>query len=854
MDIKSPCLNFINKRMPLLYGIFLLVAFINQNEHSININYLNKAEVPENNQKEGLSFQNTLNEPHIYEINSILKVLLKYVKEPLKNKTDIIFWGEYAAREINLSDFKTLGQVFSYLDNLLSDQIALTGNNVTLADWIVWGTLRGNVYAQGLIKKNLHTNLQKWYKMIESDEFVKQSIQLFTKEIIGKKNNTKTRKPTANYDIGLEDAVEGNVVTRFPPEPRHAKAAILNEYFAKHYKGKLILRFDDTNPSKEKMEFQDGILKDLELLGIKADQITFSSDYFNETYNFCIQMIKDGNAYADDTDKETMRAQRMDGIESKRRNQSIEKNLEIFSQMSKATEIGLLNTIRAKISVDSPNKALRDPVIYRCNTIPHHRTGSTWKVYPTYDFCCPILDSIQGVTHALRTNEYKDRNIQYQWMISALKLRKVHIWEFSRINFTRTLLSKRKLQYFVDNSKVWGWDDPRMPTILGIRRRGMTIEALRQYIISQGPSKNVLNLDWSSLWAINKKIIDPIAPRYTAVNSDNIVKVHLINGPDTIYIEEKPKHKKNPQIGIKKTKFYKYIITLMDWGNAIVKNIFKNDSGLVESIEMELHLEGDFKTTDKKITWLADLPDLIDAKCVDFDYLITKDKLEEGDCLEDFLTPCTEFYSTLKVDKNFLNLSKSDIIQLERKGYFICDQPCDAQGKGLVLFTVPDGKVVNKYGNLKKIPIFERLPPLFKGNAMEILEKNHIQTLDPTGEKTLLFSKKSQNSIKPGDILQVETYNSLPNKTNISIFSGYLIAIHRKGVNTSFRLRNQVMRTGVEMQFNLYSPAIKNIKVILRGALGRIRRAKLYYLRQPRHNPGPVEILLKDKEKQHKMN
>ncbi|KAG4305603.1 hypothetical protein PORY_001159 [Pneumocystis oryctolagi] len=150
--------------------------------------------------------------------------------------------------------------------------------------------------------------------------------------------------------------------------------------------------------------------------------------------------------------------------------------------------------------------------------------------------------------------------------------------------------------------------------------------------------------------------------------------------------------------------------------------------------------------------------------------------------------------------------------------------------------------------------IFPELPVLFKGNALEKIQKTQIQTLDPTGERTLLFSRKSKNSVKPGDILQVETYNSLPNKTNVSTFSGYLIAIRRKGIDTSFRLRNQIAKTGVEMQFSLYNPAIKSIEILLRGALGRVRRAKLYYLRQSKHNPGPIENLIKLKEKQHKTN
>jgi glutamyl-tRNA synthetase len=212
-----------------------------------------------------------------------------------------------------------------------------------------------------------------------------------------------------------------------------------------------------------------------------------------------------------------MRAERMDGIASKNRDRSVEENLKLFQEMTDATEVGSKNCLRAKISVDDPNKAMRDPVLYRCNKAHHLRTKDKYKVYPTYDFACPLVDSIEGVTHALRTMEYRDRNPQYWWMTDALGLRRVHVWDFARLNFVKTLLSKRKLTWFVDEKLVWGWDDPRLPTVRGIRRRGMTIDALRQFILQQGPSKNVVNLDWTIIWAGNKRVIDPIAPRHTAV-------------------------------------------------------------------------------------------------------------------------------------------------------------------------------------------------------------------------------------------------------------------------------------------------------------------------------------------------
>jgi glutamyl-tRNA synthetase len=487
----------------------------------------------------------------------------------------------------------------------------------------------------------------------------------------------------------------------------HAKAALLNDYFAHElYKGTLLLRFDDTNPSKEKQEFEDSIIEDLALMGIKPDKTSYTSDYLEILYQYCIRMIKEGHAYADDTPQETMRKERMDGIASKNREKSIVDNLAILEEMKKGTEIGQANCIRAKMSVDNPNKAMRDPVIYRCNVeTPHHRTGTAWKMYPTYDFACPIVDSLEGVTHALRTTEYTDRNPQYQWFLDTLKLRQVHMWDFARMNFIRTFLSKRKLTKMVDAGKVWGWDDPRMPTIRGVRRRGMTISALRDFILKQGPSRNIVVMDWTNFWASNKKEIDPIAPRHTAVEDKDVVKGTIINGPEKAYTEDKPKHAKNPAIGMKKVAFSKHLIldqedvklfkvdeeiTLMNWGNAFVRKI--NGSNPVTDIELELHLEGDVKKTEKKVTWLStEGQDLVKAELYEFDYLITKDKLEEEDDWENFLNPESCMKTEAVVDGNAVDLKEDDIIQLERKGYFRVDKAAK-DGKGLQLFGIPTGK------------------------------------------------------------------------------------------------------------------------------------------------------------------
>lgn len=451
-------------------------------------------------------------------------------------------------------------------------------------------------------------------------------------------------------------------------------------------------------------------------MGIRPDKTSHTSDYFEELYQYCITLIKEGKAYVDDTDQMTMREERMNGIASKRRDATVEESLLHFEEMRKGAEQGLKWCARAKMSVDNPNKAMRDPVIYRCNPERHHRTGDKWKIYPTYDFACPLVDSMEGITHALRTIEYRDRNPQYEWFLDALRLRKVHIWDFARMNFVRTLLSKRKLAKLVEQGIVWGWDDPRFPTIRGIRRRGMTIDALREFILKQGPSRNIVNLDWTLFWATNKKYIDPIAPRHTAVTKENAVIATVKGARAAAYTEEKPKHTKNIDLGTKKVAYSDTIlidqadaqafeqdeeITLMNWGNAYVRKISQSLNPLnrhVTSLELELHLQGDVKKTKQKITWLSTQgQELIPVELVEFDFLITKDKLEEDDNLEDFLNEHTEFRTDALADGNVTELKENDIVQIERKGYFRIDRAF-LHGKPAVLFNIPTGKATKYAG------------------------------------------------------------------------------------------------------------------------------------------------------------
>ncbi|KAH7910640.1 tRNA synthetases class I, catalytic domain-containing protein [Hygrophoropsis aurantiaca] len=603
---------------------------------------------------------------------------------------------------------------FDSLDDHLAYRTFLVGHDITSADWVVWGAIRGATKIIGFLKGSPHSHLQRWFSYLDNLESTQSALTSLAAAKASKARSTKT---AAGFALGLQNAKEGEVITRFPPEPSgylhigHAKAAMLNQYFAKMYKGKLIIRFDDTNPTKERSEFEETMLGDLDLLDIKADRITHTSDYFDTLYDMGIKMIESGKAYTDDTEQLQMREERGKGIASAHRDDSVEDNLKHFAEMKSGSTEGLRWCLRAKISVDSQNKALRDPVIYRCNVIAHHRTGDKWKIYPTYDFACPIVDSIEGITHALRTNEYRERNAQYSWMIKALGIRNVNIWDFSRLNFIYTLLSKRKLHWFVDNKLVKGWDDPRMPTIRGIRRRGLTVEALSQFMLAQGPSQAVVSLEWDSIWAINKKVIDPVAPRFWAVVKESSVPVTINGGPSTPEIKTLPRHKKNPAVGEKQTVYTSALvidqedavsfddqeeITLMDWGNAIVRSKTTGPSGEITSVTMDLHLEGDFRKTSKKITWLAqpiDTHTLIDITLVDYDYMITKKKLEENDDVKDFVTPTSEFREEAVADPNVRSLTKGNIIQFERKGYFIFDGTSE-EGK-MEFIRIPDGRAAS---------------------------------------------------------------------------------------------------------------------------------------------------------------
>ena len=285
----------------------------------------------------------------------------------------------------------------------------------------------------------------------------------------------------------------GQVITRFPPEPNgylhigHAKSMCLNFGLAQEYGGRCHMRFDDTNPAREEEEFVDGILEDVHWLGWDwGDHLYFASDHFDKLYEFAVDLINKGMAYVDDLDPDQVRQYRgtltEPGVESPYRNRSIEENLALFEEMKNGLCEEGQRVLRARIDMSSGNINMRDPVLYRVLKTPHHRTGDKWVVYPMYDFAHGQSDSVEGVTHSICTMEYEDHRPLYDWLLDALDVYHPQQIEFARLNLSHTVMSKRKLAQLVNEGHVSGWDDPRMPTLAGLRRRGYTPESIRKLL------------------------------------------------------------------------------------------------------------------------------------------------------------------------------------------------------------------------------------------------------------------------------------------------------------------------------------------------------------------------------------
>ena len=343
-------------------------------------------------------------------------------------------------------------------------------------------------------------------------------------------------------DKDLAEGVYDTVHTRFPPEPNgylhigHAKSILLNAGLAKEYNGKFNMRFDDTNPTKEKSEFVESIKADIKWLGADwEDRLFFASDYFGQMYEAAVKLIKKGKAYVCDLTADQIREYRgtlkEPGKESPYRNRTVEENLQLFEEMKEGKYADGEKVLRAKIDMASPNMNMRDPVIYRVAHVSHHRTGDTWCIYPMYDFAHPIEDAIEGITHSICTLEFEDHRPLYDWVVRELEYpHPPKQIEFAKLYLTNVVTGKRYIKKLVENGIVDGWDDPRLVSISGLRRRGYTPESIQKFVELCGVSKADSSVDYAMLEYCIREDLKLKAPRYMAVLDP--IKLIIDNYPE----------------------------------------------------------------------------------------------------------------------------------------------------------------------------------------------------------------------------------------------------------------------------------------------------------------------------------
>lgn len=521
------------------------------------------------------------------------------------------------------------------------------------------------------------------------------------------------------HDIIDEDLAEGRVEkihTRFPPEPNgylhigSAKAIWINAGTAQKYGGLFNLRFDDTNPVREDDEYVKSIEEDLRWLGAEpTGGIYYGSDYFDKCYEFAIKLIKEGKAYVDDLSADEIREYRgtltEPGKESPYRNRSVEENLDLFERMKNGEFEDGSHTLRAKIDMASPNMNLRDPAIYRIVHAHHHRQGDKWCIYPLYDYAHPIQDALEGITHSLCSIEFENHRPLYDWVINNVGFEhKPHQYEFARLNVTHTVMSKRYLRELVETKKVDGWDDPRMPTISGLRRRGYTPSAINEFVKKAGVAKAYSIVDIGLLEHCIRDELNTNAQRRVAVLRP--IKVVITNYPeDKEEYFELPNIPKNDEAGVRKVPFTRELYIDADdfaevpppkffrmkpdgevrlMGAYIVKcnEVIKDGEGNV----VELHCTADLETGNGNpvdgrkikgtIHWVS-AKYAIDATVRLYDYLFTLENVNdvpEGTNYLDYLNPnsLTEL-TGCKLEPALADAKVGDKFQFVRTGYFCKD-------------------------------------------------------------------------------------------------------------------------------------------------------------------------------------
>jgi glutaminyl-tRNA synthetase len=546
-------------------------------------------------------------------------------------------------------------------------------------------------------------------------------------ETVADVNPTAESRPS-NFirDIILDDLktnkYAGRVQTRFPPEPNgylhigHAKAICLDFGLANEFGGHTNLRFDDTNPEKEETEYVDSIMEDVKWLGFQWDGLFYASDYFGQLYAWAVQLIKAGKAYVDDLSADEIRKYRgtltEPGKDSPFHNRSIDENLDLFERMRAGEFPDGSRTLRAKIDMASPNFNMRDPVMYRILHADHHRTGGKWCIYPMYDYAHGQCDSLERVTHSMCTLEFEDHRPLYNWFIKELGIFPSQQIEFDRLNLTYTLLSKRKLLQLVREGRVSGWDDPRMPTLSGIRRRGYTPEAIRNFCAAIGVSKTTGSIELAMLEHFVREDLNKRAPRAMAILHP--LKVVIDNYPENQTEEmDAVNNPEDPSAGTRKVPFSRTLYIEQDdfreipppkyfrlspgrevrlrYGYFVTcKSVVKNEKGEVGEVHCTYdpatrggNNPPDGRKVKSTIHWVS-AAHAVNAEVRIYENLFTREdpnQTEEGQDFTANLNPKSlEVLIDCKLEPSLANPIPGSRYQFERLGYF-CVDPDSKPGK-----------------------------------------------------------------------------------------------------------------------------------------------------------------------------
>ena len=530
-------------------------------------------------------------------------------------------------------------------------------------------------------------------------------------------------------DVRTKKFGDAKVQTRFPPEPNgylhigHAKAICIDFGLADLYGGKTNLRFDDTNPEKEEQEYVDSIQADVRWLGFEWDRVCYASDYFGQLYQWALELIKAGNAYVDDLTADEIRQHRgtltEPGQDSPYRNRTVEENLDLFVRMKNGEFPDGTRVLRAKIDMASPNLNMRDPVMYRILHAEHHRTGDEWCIYPMYDYAHGQSDSIERVTHSMCTLEFTDHQPLYRWYIEQLGIFPSQQIEFDRLNITYTLLSKRKLLQFVQENVVRGWDDPRMPTLSGFRRRGFTPDAIRAFCAAIGASRTNGTTDIEMLEHFQRDDLNRRSSRAMAVLHP--LKLVLDNYPEGAEeMMEVANNPEDPTAGTRQVPFSRELYIEQDDFREVpppkyyrlspgkevrlrngyfitARSVVKDASGNVVEVHCTYDPASrggnspDGRKVKSTIHWVS-TAHAISAEIRVYDKLFTKadpgDFVEGGSVLDNLNPNSLEILTDAKLEPSLASATCEDRFQFERVGYFTVD-PDSAPGNLVFNRTLP---------------------------------------------------------------------------------------------------------------------------------------------------------------------